>query len=166
MSQLICSLRHRPTRKPVIPVASSCVARAKLTVRTFPTNRRSASGPWASRRERSLIKQREEQCYRCSLIYKVARFMAVRRRRPLFQPPRPRRNRDIPAKGKGSLCLLKKLHSAARSGLEKLKLSKVSPLRCVSGIFAPRQRRAAKMTGVHSRLRTRTLPRAFSGWQK
>ena len=53
------------------PVASSCVVRAKLTARTFPTHRRSASGPWASRRERSLIKQREEQCYRCSLIYKL-----------------------------------------------------------------------------------------------
>ena len=73
------------------------MARAKLTARTFPTHRRSASGPWASRRERSLIKQREEQCYRCSLIYKAARFMAVRRRRPLFLPPRPRRNRDIPS---------------------------------------------------------------------
>jgi hypothetical protein len=73
------------------------MARAKLTARTFPTDRRSASGPWASRRERSLIKQREEQCYRCSLIYKAARFMAVRRRRPLFLPPRPRRNRFIPA---------------------------------------------------------------------
>ena len=79
------------------PVASLCMVRAKLTARTFPTHRRSASGPWASRRERSLIKQREEQCYRCSLIYKVARFMAVRRRRPLFLPPHPRRNRYIPA---------------------------------------------------------------------
>ena len=31
-------------------------------------------GPWASRVERSLIKQREEQCYRCSLIYKRCPF--------------------------------------------------------------------------------------------
>ena len=31
-------------------------------------------GPWASRVERSLIKQREEQCYRCSLIYKSRPF--------------------------------------------------------------------------------------------
>ena len=73
------------------------MARAKLTARTFPTNRRSAAGPWASRRERSLVKQREEQVRCCSLIYKVARFMAVRRRRPLFLPPHPRRNQIIPA---------------------------------------------------------------------
>ena len=31
-------------------------------------------GPWSSRVERSLIKQREEQCYRCSLIYKKCPF--------------------------------------------------------------------------------------------
>ena len=31
-------------------------------------------GSWASRAERSLFKQREEQCYRCSLIYKSCPF--------------------------------------------------------------------------------------------
>ena len=29
------------------------------------------SGPWASRKRRSRIKRREEQCCRCSLIYKL-----------------------------------------------------------------------------------------------
>nr|DAO79110.1 MAG TPA: hypothetical protein [Caudoviricetes sp.] len=47
------------------------MARAKLSVRTFTTHRRSAAGPWSSRRERSLFKQREEQFRCCSLIYKV-----------------------------------------------------------------------------------------------
>nr|DAY79703.1 MAG TPA: hypothetical protein [Caudoviricetes sp.] len=47
------------------------MARAKLSVRTFTTHRRSTAGPWSSRRERSLIKQREEQFRCCSLIYKV-----------------------------------------------------------------------------------------------
>ena len=47
------------------------MARAKLSVRTFTTHRRSAAGPWSSRRERSLIKQREEQFRCCSLIYKM-----------------------------------------------------------------------------------------------
>ena len=28
-------------------------------------------GPWSSRARRSLLRQREEQCYRCSLIYKL-----------------------------------------------------------------------------------------------
>ena len=28
-------------------------------------------GPWSSRVRRSLLRQREEQCYRCSLIYKL-----------------------------------------------------------------------------------------------
>ena len=46
--------------------------------------------------ERSLIKQREEQRYRRSLIYKNAHFMDVRRIRPLFLPPRPRRNQYTP----------------------------------------------------------------------
>lgn len=53
------------------------MARAKLSVRTFTTHRRSAAGPWSSRRERSLIKQREEQFRCCSLIYKLPIFRMV-----------------------------------------------------------------------------------------
>ena len=54
-------------------------------------------GPWSSRVGRSLLKQRGEQRIRCSLMYKVARFMDARRIRPLFLPPHPRRNQYIPA---------------------------------------------------------------------
>ena len=51
-------------------VASLCMARSKLCALTFTTRRRSAPGPWYSREERSLIKQREELYRCCSLIYK------------------------------------------------------------------------------------------------
>ena len=53
-------------------------------------------GPWSSRVGRSLLRQREEQDFRCSLIYKLAHFMDGRRIRPLFLPPHPRRNQCIP----------------------------------------------------------------------
>lgn len=42
-----------------------------------------------------LIRQQQQQCC-CYLIYKFARFMAVRRRRPLIPSPYPRRNRYTP----------------------------------------------------------------------
>ena len=47
-----------------------------------------------------LIRQRKQQYCRY-LIYKVARFMAVRPRRPLVPPPYPRRNRYTPKFGLG-----------------------------------------------------------------
>ena len=52
-------------------VASLCMVRSKLCALMFTTNRRPVPRPWSSEAERSLIKQREEQCYCCSLIYKV-----------------------------------------------------------------------------------------------
>ena len=62
-------------------------------------------GPWDSRAERSLLKQREEQCCRCSLIYKSAHFKDGRRIRPLFLPPRPRRNQYTPISSKEARCV-------------------------------------------------------------
>ena len=50
-------------------VASSCVARAKLTVRTFSTQITPEPGSWTFRGGRLLIKQRERtDC--CQLIFK------------------------------------------------------------------------------------------------
>ena len=45
-----------------------------------------------------LIKRRQPKAEKndCYLIYKNARFKAVRRRRPLIRPPHPRRNRYTP----------------------------------------------------------------------
>lgn len=51
------------------PVASLCMVRSKLCALTFAADRRLASGPRPSRRRRSLLRQREEQSYCCSLIY-------------------------------------------------------------------------------------------------
>ena len=50
-------------------VASLCMVRSKLCALTFAANRRPAAGPRPSRRGRSLLRQREEQYLRCSLIY-------------------------------------------------------------------------------------------------
>ena len=50
-------------------VASLCMVRSKLCALTFAADRRLASGPRPSRRRRSLLRQREEQSYCCSLIY-------------------------------------------------------------------------------------------------
>ncbi len=51
-------------------VASLCMVRSKLCALTFAANQRPAAGPRPSRRGRSLLRQREEQAYRCSLIYR------------------------------------------------------------------------------------------------
>ena len=79
-------------------------------------------GPWDSRMERSPLKQREEQCCRCSLIYKGAHFKDGRRIRPLFLPPRPRRNQYTPISSKEARC--------ARLRFDPLGFG--SPLRSVS----------------------------------
>ena len=50
-------------------VASLCMVRSKLCALTFAADRRLTSGPRPSRRRRSLLRQREEQSYCCSLIY-------------------------------------------------------------------------------------------------
>ena len=52
--------------------------------------------PWSFRVRRWLIKQPGEQSCCCSLIYKSTHFKDVRRIRPLFLPPHPRRNRNTP----------------------------------------------------------------------
>ena len=79
-------------------VASLCMARSKLCALTFTTRRRSAPGPWYSRGERSLIKQREELYRCCSLIYKrspilrmvgaSARYSCLRAPVETVTPPR------------------------------------------------------------------------------
>ena len=60
------------------------------------------SGPWASRKRRSRIKRREEQCCRCSLIYKLpvlwmtgasARYSCLRT--PVETSTSPRRTKSI-----------------------------------------------------------------------
>ena len=53
--------------------------------------------PWSWSGRRWLIKQPGEQSCCCSLIYKSTHFKDVRRIRPLFLPPHPRRNRNTPA---------------------------------------------------------------------
>ena len=50
-------------------VASLCMVRSKLCALTFAADQRPAAGPRPSRRGRSLLRQREEQYLRCSLIY-------------------------------------------------------------------------------------------------
>lgn len=54
--------------------------------------------PWSFRGRRWLIKQPGEQSCCCSLIYKSTHFKDVRRIRPLFLPPHPRRNRNTPVR--------------------------------------------------------------------
>ena len=83
-------------------------------------------GPWDSRMERSPLKQREEQCCRCSLIYKGAHFKDGRRIRPLFLPPRPRRNQYTPSS----------LPSAALHGVWERRGANCPPL-WVTAAFAP-----------------------------
>ena len=96
------------------------MARAKLSVRTFTTHRRSAAGPWSSRRERSLIKQREEQFRCCSLIYKVPvlwRSGAAARlsRFPIpvetFTAPRRRKLHIVPSRRPSLRLVTTKYHS-------------------------------------------------------
>ena len=54
--------------------------------------------PWSWSGRRWLIKQPGEQSCCCSLIYKSTHFKDVRRIRPLFLPPHPRRNRNTPSR--------------------------------------------------------------------
>ena len=74
-----------------------------------------------------LIRQQQQQCC-CYLIYKVARFMAVRPRRPLIPPPYPRRNRYTPSSPQGPLSSVSALRRKPR------------PLPCAS---SPRETRCA-----------------------
>ena len=55
-------------------VASLYMVRSKLCALTFTTNRRPVPSRGPPGRDGSLIKQREEQYYRCSLIYKGCPF--------------------------------------------------------------------------------------------
>ena len=66
------------------------MARSKLCALTFTTRRRSTPGPWYSRGERSLIKQREELYRCCSLIYKrspILRMLGASARCPCLHAP-------------------------------------------------------------------------------
>lgn len=78
------------------PVASLCMVRSKLCALTFAADRRLASGPRPSRRRRSLLRQREEQSYCCSLIYNCpfygcqAHPPAIPVSAPPSKPVRPR----------------------------------------------------------------------------
>jgi hypothetical protein len=65
--------RGKPTR-PIVSVASLCMVRAKLSVRTDATNRRPTSGPWPFQRGREAVKRLPVQKNRCSLIYKGCPF--------------------------------------------------------------------------------------------
>ena len=75
-------------------VASWCMARSKLCVLTVPTHRRLFPGRGPPGRDARAITQREEQCCRCSLIYKLpvlwmpgasARYSCLRT--PVAHPP-------------------------------------------------------------------------------
>ena len=94
------------------------------------------SGPWASRRERSLFKQRGEQRYRRSLIYKglpvlwmsgaSARYSCLHAPVETVTPPR-RQKKAIPFRFPG----LRKRRESSISAIS-LFLSKSNPLRWAS----------------------------------
>ena len=72
------------------------MVRSKLCALTFAADQRPASGPRPSRSGRSLLRQREEQAYRCSLIYRCpfygcqAHPPAIPVSAPPSKPVRPR----------------------------------------------------------------------------
>jgi hypothetical protein len=79
-----------------------CMARAKLNALTFTAKRRPYRPAVPPVRTAALVRQQLQQDCR-QLKLKFARFMAVRRRRPLIPPRYPRRNRYAPVSVKNGL---------------------------------------------------------------